>query len=357
MPNKSAKVCLTCPLEKFTKLPYCLSESHSLSAFDLVHIDIWGPYKVCTKGKFKFFLTIVDDKTRHTWVYLLQYKSEALKTLENFMSYVHTHFNTTVKTLRSDNALEFDDAHCKQFFAKNGVVHQSSCVYRPQQNARVERKHRHILEVARSLRFQASLPLNYWGDCVLAAVYLINRTPSYVLNFKIPYEILYDSKPDYKPIRTFGCLAFAYNPDTHADKFSMRGVPCVFLGYPPNKKGYKLLNLITKKSFGSRDVRFEESIFPFSSNSETPYMNPVPNIIPKTIPDDFDYLTDKPTISIPNSPDDNEPAEVETVEPIPPPLRRSSRIHTAPKWHVDYHSNQTSYISNLAYTQVAPDFQ
>lgn len=236
-------------------------------------------------------------------------------------------------------------------------MHQTSCVYRPQQNARVERKHRHILEVARSLRFQASLPLNYWGDCVPAAVYLINRTPSSVLNFKTPYEILYDSKPDYKPIRTFGCLAFAYNPDTYTDKFSMRGVPCVFLGYPPNKKGYKLLNLITKQSFVSRDVRFEESIFPFSSNSETPYMNHVPNIIHKPIPDDFDYLTDEPTLSIPNSPDDNEPAEVETVEPIPPPLRRCSRIHIAPKWHADYRSNQTSYISNLAYTQVAPDFQ
>lgn len=116
--HNSTKVCLTCPLAKFTKLPYTLSASHAANTFDLVHIDIWGPYKVCTKGKFRFFLTIVDDKTRHTWVYLLQHKYEALKTIETFMNYIHTHFMSTIKTLRSDNALEFDDVYCRQFFVK-----------------------------------------------------------------------------------------------------------------------------------------------------------------------------------------------------------------------------------------------
>lgn len=228
-----------------------------------MHIDIWGPYKVCTKGRFRYFLTIVDDCSRHTWVYLIQYKSDALKTLETFMAYVHTYFRNTIKTQRSDNALEFDDAHCKQFYAAKGIIHQTSCAYRPQQNARVERKHRHILEVARSLRFQASIPLSYWGDCVLTAVHLINRTPSSVLNHKTPYEILYEEKPDYAHLKIFGCLVFTSNPNIHTDKFSMRGVQCVLLGYPTHKKGYKLLNLITKQLFVSRDVKFYESIFPF----------------------------------------------------------------------------------------------
>lgn len=137
-------------------------------------MDIWGPYKVCTRGKYKYFLTIVDDYSRTTWVYLLQQKSESLTQLQIFYNFAKTHFNRKIKYLRSDNALEFDDGPCQEFFAKLGIVHQTSCVDRPQQNARVERKHRHILEIARALRFQAGLALSYWGECVMTAVHIIN---------------------------------------------------------------------------------------------------------------------------------------------------------------------------------------
>uniref|UniRef100_A0A803MQ80 GAG-pre-integrase domain-containing protein n=1 Tax=Chenopodium quinoa TaxID=63459 RepID=A0A803MQ80_CHEQI len=67
---------------------------------------------------------------------------------------------------QSDNALEFDDGPSQKFFAAMGIVHQTSCVDRPQQNARVERKHRHVLEIARAIRFQAGLELSYWVDAM-----------------------------------------------------------------------------------------------------------------------------------------------------------------------------------------------
>lgn len=291
---KSPKVCITCPMAKFTKLPYALSDSHASSPFDLIHIDTWGPYKICTKGKYKYYLTIVDDNTRYTWVYLLQHKSDALSTLKTFLQYVHNHFDKSIKYLRSDNAMEFDDVHCRDFFAKHGIVHQTSCVYRPQQNARAERKHRHILEIARSLRFQTALPLIYWGDCVLTAVHLLNRLPSFVLNHKTPYEVLYNELPSYDHLKIFGCLAFASNPSISADKFTMRGVPCVFLGYPPTKKGYKLLDLTTMQQFVSRDVKFHESIFPFHPKSMDSYMQPLPphsnSASPTNFLDDFELL-------------------------------------------------------------------
>ncbi|KAL2895367.1 Copia protein, partial [Bienertia sinuspersici] len=52
-------VCLTCPLAKFTKLPYKLSESRAPTPFALIHTDIWGPYRVCAKGKYRYFMTVV----------------------------------------------------------------------------------------------------------------------------------------------------------------------------------------------------------------------------------------------------------------------------------------------------------
>lgn len=123
-----------------------------------------------------------------------------------------TQFKKEVQIIRPDNALEFDDNKCKILFDKLGIVHQTSCNERPQQNGRVERKHENILEMARVLRFQVGLPLQFWGDCVLAATHITNRLPSIVLKGKTPYELLYKKMPNYKHLMCFGCLAFAYNP-------------------------------------------------------------------------------------------------------------------------------------------------
>ena len=80
--------------------------------------------------------------------------------------------------------------YLSDLFAEHGIHHQTSCVGTSQQNGRVKRKHRHNLNVARALRFQAFLPDEFWGECVLTACYLINRTPYVLLDGRTPYERL-----------------------------------------------------------------------------------------------------------------------------------------------------------------------
>ena len=111
-----------------------------------------------------------------------------------------------------------------------GIVHESSCPHTPQQNGVVERKHRHILEVARALRFQGSIPIKFWGECVLAAVYLINRMPTSVLQGRSPYEVFHKTKPKLDHLRTIGCLCYATKA-VKEDKFSSRVDQCVMMGY------------------------------------------------------------------------------------------------------------------------------
>ncbi|KAK4391437.1 Retrovirus-related Pol polyprotein from transposon RE2 [Sesamum angolense] len=106
---------------------------------------------------------------------------------------LHTQFGGIVKVFRSDNGSEFLNKECQSLFHELGIIHQISCTYTPQQNGRVERKHRHLLNVARALLFQAYLPIKFWGDAILTATYLINRTPSLKLNWKAPYELLHGS--------------------------------------------------------------------------------------------------------------------------------------------------------------------
>lgn len=268
-------------MSRFTKLPYTLSNSHASQSFELVHIDTWGPYKICTKQKYKYFLTQVDDNSRMTWVYLLQNKSYYGATLQDFCSYVENHFHSSIKTIRTDYAPEFSDKFCIKFMREHGIVHQTTCSHRPQQNARVERKHRHILEVARALKLQSGLPNTYWGDCVLASTYIINIIPFTVLNNVSPYEVLFKEPPNYSELKVFGCLAMATPPGVITNKFKPRTVPCVFVGYPASKRGYKLLNLDSMTFMVSRDVHFHEHIFTLLDGTSTPYLQPVPLTLPQ----------------------------------------------------------------------------
>ena len=192
-------------------------------------------------------------------------KTAVTKTLQNFISMVHCQFNTHVRKIRSDNGTKF--MCMTSYFRDNWILRETSCVGTPQQNGRVKRKHRHILNVARALRFQASLPIEFWGECIMTAAYLINRTPTPLLAGHTPFERLYKRPPPLTHLRTFGCPCYAHNQNHKGDKFASRSIKGVFLGYPYGKKGWRILNPLTGKIFASRDVIFCESQFPYSNVS------------------------------------------------------------------------------------------
>ena len=191
-------------------------------------------------------------------------KTEASKLLQGFIVMVKSQFNKNVKVVRSDNGSEFTSGPMQEFYFDHEILRESSCVDTHQQNGRVERKHWHLLNVARALRFQACLPIGFWGECVLTAACLINLTPSKFLKGKTPYEILFKCKPSYNEMKVFGVLCFAQNNPRTKDKFESRSRKCVFIGYPFGKKGWKVYDLETREIFISRDVVFDEGVFPFA---------------------------------------------------------------------------------------------
>ena len=113
---KSDEVCLTCPMSKSSKLPYSLRTTKEQHLFDIIHMDIWGLYRVPTHRGCRYFMTLVDEKNRATWTYLMQQKSQALHILKKFLNYVKNHFQQSIEVLHTDNALEFDSQPCQDFF-------------------------------------------------------------------------------------------------------------------------------------------------------------------------------------------------------------------------------------------------
>lgn len=83
--------CDVCPLSRQTRLPFPVSSCRAIYAFHLIHLDVWGPYNVETHNRMKYCLTVVDDCTRWTWIFLLRLKSDVSEVLKNFITMVFTH--------------------------------------------------------------------------------------------------------------------------------------------------------------------------------------------------------------------------------------------------------------------------
>lgn len=139
--------------------------------FELIHCDIWDPYSIPSLDGSKYFLTIIDDYNRATWTYLMREKSQTKSLIHSSLYLIQTHFSCSVKILRSDNGFEF---HMDDFYRSKGIIHQLSCVETAQQNGVVKRKHQHLLNIARSIKFQTNLPHQFWCDCIVTATHLLN---------------------------------------------------------------------------------------------------------------------------------------------------------------------------------------
>ena len=105
---------------------------------------------------------------------------------------IETQFKSKIKCFRLDNAL-----HLKlpNFFKQKGTLLQFSCVA-TQQNSAVERKHQHILQVARALKFHSNIPIQF------------NRLPCPLLHNKSPYELLFHHSPPHSHLKSVWFLVF-----------------------------------------------------------------------------------------------------------------------------------------------------
>lgn len=69
------QVCEACHKAKQTRFPFPSRTCDASKIFELIHVDIWGPYSAPSLTKSSYMLTIVDDHSRATWTYLLQHNS------------------------------------------------------------------------------------------------------------------------------------------------------------------------------------------------------------------------------------------------------------------------------------------
>ncbi|KAK1612128.1 hypothetical protein QYE76_035801 [Lolium multiflorum] len=253
------RVCSACVAGKQLKKKHPIKSIVTTSRpLELLHLDLFGPSHYDTLGGSKYGLVIVDDYSRYSWVFLLKSKDETHREFITFAKKAQRMYESEIKAIRTDNGTEFKNYTMQEFVDDEGIKHEFSAPYTPQQNGVVERKNRTIIEMARTMLSEFNSPHNFWGEAISTAVHYSNRLFLRPLHNKTPYELLTGNKPNVMYIRVFGCKCLVKNNKGKLGKFETRTIEGIFVGYAENSHAYRYYNRSTGTIEVSCDVVFLE---------------------------------------------------------------------------------------------------
>ncbi|GJU78605.1 retrotransposon protein, putative, ty1-copia subclass [Tanacetum coccineum] len=154
-----------------------------------------------------------------------------LETFKVFQKEVENQLEETIKSLRSDRGgkYEFLD-HLKE----HGIIAHRTPPYTPQHNGVSERINRTLLDMARSMISQTTLPKSFWDYDLESAAHILNMVPT-----------------------KKGCEALVKRDTlTKPDELKPKSIKCIFIGYPKEIMGYSFYYPPKNKIFVARNVEF-----------------------------------------------------------------------------------------------------
>lgn len=257
------KECVPCLEGKMAAKQFPVGEARrATQSLELIHSDVCGPLPDSSLGGAKYLVTFTDDYTRKTFGYLMKHKSEVMSHFVNFKRLVEKQVGLPIKILRSDGGGEYCNDSFSKFLQQHGIIHQKSIPYCQSQNGVSERLNRTLMEKARCMLQGAGLCGRYWGEAVMTAIYLKNRSPTAALSGRTPEEVWTGSKPDLSHLHVFGCIAYSLVPEQKRRKLDPKSKRFLFVGYSETSKGYRLLDPSAPKNVVlSRNVVFIENKF------------------------------------------------------------------------------------------------
>ncbi|XP_075101566.1 uncharacterized protein LOC142177017 [Nicotiana tabacum] len=257
--------------------------------------------------------------------------------LEIISMYGRQKFNLKVKKIISDNAIELGTRSQEaSFLDSQGIIHETSCVATPQQNGAIERKHRHLFEVAKALFFHSK-----------------------VLKGLTAYEVLLGKQPNYDSLKIFGYLWYASTLSHNKGKFEPRAKGCVSRICLESERIQSLFlemsGTFPHAPTESSSSPISPSFFPTLSTTQLSSSSPSNTSKCPTshTPTNITLTPSKSThVSYPSYSFTRifSPSSITTRTPIPvhpPPVRKFDRVSQKPPYLDDYICNNI-FLSNLS---------
>jgi hypothetical protein len=147
----------------------------------------------------------------------------------------------------------------EEYLEEEGIKHEFSAPYTPQQNGVVERKNRTLTDMARTILGEFKTPERFWSEAVNTTCHAINRLYLHRLLQKTSYELLIGNKPNVSYFRVFGSKCYILVKKGRNSKFAPKVVEGFLLGYDSNTKAYRVFNKSSGLVEVSSDVVFDET--------------------------------------------------------------------------------------------------
>ncbi|GJZ05557.1 retrovirus-related pol polyprotein from transposon TNT 1-94, partial [Tanacetum coccineum] len=115
-----------------------------------------------------------------------------------------------------------------------------------------------LVEAACTMLIFSKAPMFLWAEAVATACYTQNRSLIHTHHNKTPYELVHDKKLDLTFLRVFGALCYLTNDSEDLGKLQAKADIGIFIGYAPNRKGFRIYNKRTCRIMETIHVTFDE---------------------------------------------------------------------------------------------------
>ena len=189
--------CDECQMNKSHKLPFSKETKRVTQPGEMIHSDVCGPMSETSLGGARYYVSFIGDSTSYRYVYFIKHKIDAVESFITLDKLLRNKFERRIKTLRTDNGKEYVNERLTSYLKKQGITHERTAPYTPEQNGKAERENRTIVECARTMLNSAGSPRSLWAEAVNISVYLLNRVLVHTSEKnKTSYELWTGRKPN-----------------------------------------------------------------------------------------------------------------------------------------------------------------
>jgi hypothetical protein len=337
-------ICGSCLAGKQHRTPSREPSLRAKKPGELIHIDMSGQITPTTLDGFNYYGLFIDDATRMTYIAPMKTNgsAEMLIHIKRFAKRLETELGAKIKRIRTDGGSEykrFVDAYLKE----EGIKHEITAPYHPDQNGVVERANRTVMGRVRAILDDAQFPREIWDEVAVTVVYLKNLSPTSALENLTPHEAWFDKKPNLQHLRVLGCTAYVHVPEEKRIKLDSHTMKGQLVGYGGTNQ-WKVWIPARNEVVTSRDVIFDEELgeklmmeVPAAAPATKPIIHDEIRVLPGPPPQ---YPTPPATIRPTASPEP-EPAKSPSPGPAseddepdepqqPPPPAKPTRKQKAP---------------------------